>query len=80
MMTQPHARAEDDKANLDDLKEVERAMIEARQALIKAMAGLGRHERETFIFHVGFARERLARVSSRIYGEPVSDIEMEKRA
>ena len=68
-MTEPRAAAIDDKANLDDMREIERALIEARQALIKAMAGLGRGERESFIFHIGFARGRLSRICDRIYGE-----------
>jgi hypothetical protein len=61
--------SERDQANLDDLKDAEEALIEARQALARAMAGLGggREEREKFIFKVGFARGRLSRITSRIY-------------
>jgi hypothetical protein len=60
---------EDDLQNLADLKEVEAALIEAHQALTRAMAGLGgAGERERFVFKVGFARGRLSRISSRIYG------------
>jgi hypothetical protein len=60
----------DDKANLDDIYEVEVALMEARHALTKAMTGLGgRGEREEFIYKIGYARGRLSRVSSRIYGE-----------
>ena len=59
---------EDDKQNLDDLREVERAVIEARHALTKAMVGQGSHHREAFLFHLGFARGRLSRVCDRAYG------------
>jgi hypothetical protein len=62
----PHARSQDDQANLADLKETEEALIKARQALTRAMAGIGQRDREIFIFHVGFARGRLSRVSERI--------------
>ena len=58
---------ERDQANLDDLKDAEAALIEARQALTRAMAGGGRAEREKFVFQVGFARGRLSRLSARIY-------------
>jgi hypothetical protein len=59
---------EDDRLNLADLKEVEAALIEAHQALTRAMVGLGgTGERERFVFKVGFARGRLSRVSERIY-------------
>jgi hypothetical protein len=65
-----HALSQDDKASLDDIAEVEIALMEARHALTKAMTGLGgRSEREEFVYKIGFARGRLARVSSRIYGE-----------
>ena len=68
----PHARSQDDKVNLDDLKEIEEALIKAHQALARAMAGLGQHERELFIFQIGWARGRLTRISERIYrgGDP----------
>ena len=56
---------EDDKQNLDDLREVERALIEARQALTKAMVGQGSHHRHAFVFHLGFARGRLELISER---------------
>jgi hypothetical protein len=60
---------EDDWQNLADLKEVEAALIEAHQALTRAMAGRGgTGERERFVFKVGFAGGRLSRVCSRIYG------------
>jgi len=59
----------EDEANLADLKEVEAALIEAHQALTRAMVGVGvAGERERFVFKVGFARGRLSRISSRIYG------------
>ena len=60
--------AEGDWRNLADLKDVEAALIEAHQALTRAMAGIGgTGERERFVFKVGFARGRLLRISSRIY-------------
>ena len=58
---------EDDKQNLDDMREAERALIEARHALTKAMVGQGSHHREAFLFHLGFARGRLSRVCDRVY-------------
>lgn len=70
-MTEPRALVPDDKATLDDLKDVERAMIEASQALTRAMVGLGPREREAFIFHVGSAKRRLERISDRIHGAQV---------
>ena len=76
-MTEPRARAADDKQSLDDLKDVERAVTEARQALIRAIVGQGPRERETFVFHVGVARGRLSRVESRIYGQDPPPIERE---
>jgi hypothetical protein len=58
----------DDEANLADLKDAEAALIEAHQALTRAMVGLGgAGERERFVFKLGFARGRLSRVSSRIF-------------
>ena len=58
----------EDEANLADLKEVEAALIEAHQALTRAMVGVGvAGERERFVFKVGFAGGRLSRISSRIY-------------
>ena len=65
-MNEPRARAQDDKQTLDDLHQIERAMIEARHALTKAMVGHGPRERESFIFNIGFARGRLARISERV--------------
>jgi hypothetical protein len=58
----PHAQAEDDDLNLFDLGEAIEALESARDALRK-----GQDAREKFIFDVGFARGRLARVSDRIY-------------
>jgi hypothetical protein len=61
---------ENDELNLADLEEVEAALIEARQALVRAMMAPlvpGRGEREKFVFKVGFARGRLERVADRIY-------------
>ena len=77
-MSDPRARAQDDKQSLDDLHQVERAVIEARHALTKAMVGHGPRERESFIFNIGFARGRLSRISERIYAgmeppPPVND-------
>jgi hypothetical protein len=69
---QPLAQGEagamnEDELNLADLKDIEEALIEAHQALMRAMVGLGAGERERFIFKVGFARGRLERVTKRIY-------------
>jgi hypothetical protein len=76
-MNEPRARAQDDKASLDDLHQVERALIEARHALTRAMVGHGPRERESFIFNIGFARGRLQRVAERIFAgmepPPVND-------
>jgi hypothetical protein len=77
-MNEPRARAQDDKQSLDDLHQVERAVIEARHALTKAMVGHGQRERESFIFNIGFARGRLSRIAERIYAgleppPPVND-------
>jgi hypothetical protein len=76
-MSDPRARAQDDKQSLDDLHQVERAVIEARHALTKAMVGHGPRERESFIFNIGFARGRLSRIAERIYAglepPPVND-------
>jgi hypothetical protein len=65
-MTEPRARAQDDKQTLDDLHQIERALIEARHALTRAMVGHGPRERESFIFNIGFAKGRLARIAERI--------------
>jgi hypothetical protein len=65
-MNEPRARAQDDKASLDDLHQIERAVIEARHALTRAMVGHGPRERESFIFNIGFARGRLSRIAERI--------------
>ena len=66
-MNDPRARAQDDKQTLDDLHQIERAVIEARQALTRAMVGHGQRERESFIFNIGFARGRLQHIVERIY-------------
>jgi hypothetical protein len=56
------------EGNLQDVEDVLAALIEARHALTRVIAGLGAPgDRETFIFKVGFARGRLSRVSERIY-------------
>jgi hypothetical protein len=57
----------DDELNLADLKDIEEALIEAHQALTRAMIGVGAGERERFVFKVGFARGRLSRITDRIY-------------
>jgi hypothetical protein len=58
----------DDHANLEALKDIEAALIEARQALVRAISGLDPvANRERFIFRIGFARGRLSRVSDRIH-------------
>jgi hypothetical protein len=75
-MNDPRARTQDDKQSLDDLHQIERAVIEARQALTRAMVGHGPRERESFIFNIGFARDRLSRIAERIAGmepPPVND-------
>jgi hypothetical protein len=77
-MNDPRARAQDDKQTLDDLHQIERAVIEARHALTRAMVGHGQRERESFIFNIGFARGRLSRIAERIYAgmeppPPVND-------
>ena len=74
----PHARAEDDKANLADLHQVKRAVLEAEDALKSAMVGQGPRQREQFVFSVGFARGRLSRIWERIDGEPVPDLPAEE--
>ena len=66
-MNDPRARAQDDKQSLDDLHQIERAVIEARHALTRAMVGHGQRERESFIFNIGFAKGRLQRIAERIY-------------
>ena len=78
-MNDPRARTQDDKASLDDLHQVERAVIEARHALTRAMVGHGPRERESFIFNIGFARGRLSRIAERAFAgmepPPVNDDE-----
>jgi hypothetical protein len=60
-------QSDDDRQNLADLKDIEAALIEAHQALTRAMVGFGgAGERERFVFEVGFARGRLGRVVERI--------------
>ena len=58
---------DDDKANLADLHRIEQAVLEAQEALKRAMVGHGPKARELFAFKVGFARGRLMRVVNRIY-------------
>jgi hypothetical protein len=67
-MPEPQVKTEDDRANLDDVTGAIQALEEAQDALLAAMTGKGPAEREKFVFKVGFARGRLSRVSSRIYG------------
>ena len=64
-MKAPHARAEDDKANLDDVRDVRVALEIALEALRKAMEGLDGN-RDQFTFQIGFAVGRLGRVQARI--------------
>ena len=54
------SRSADDVENLNDLGDVVKALTEAVDALRDG-------NREMFVFHVGFARGRLSRVSDRIY-------------
>ena len=56
-----------DKRNLADLREIRATLEMAEEALRKAMEGQGQGQREMFIFHVGWARGRLSRVSERIF-------------
>ena len=61
-------QAEEDEANLADLLAIETALIVARQALVRAMAGSGGpSDRQQFNFHLGFARGALAKISARLY-------------
>lgn len=61
---------DDDRLNLEDLEAAERALIEARQALVRIEAGIGAPgDRQTFVFQTGFARGKLARVTERVYRE-----------
>lgn len=60
----------DDEANLQDLHDAEAALIEARQALTRAIIGgriAGEPERKMFLFKFAFARGRLGRIWSRTY-------------
>ena len=61
-----------DKQNFDDLREIRAVLEMAEEALRKAMEGQGQGQREMFIFHVGWARGRLSRVTERIFrpGDP----------
>ena len=61
----------DDKAQLADLHRAIEALKKAESALQFALAHHGPKSREAFIFNVGFARGRLSRITSRIYGEAV---------
>ena len=58
--------AEDDRLNLDDLKDVADAIEHALAALKSAMVGGPPRNREAFLFQVGLARGRLSRVWRRI--------------
>jgi hypothetical protein len=60
------ASAGDDRLNLDDLAEVQKAVTEAMTALKAAMDGQGPAERERLLWNVGFARGRLSRIYDRI--------------
>jgi hypothetical protein len=59
-----------DRENLADLQDVIEALKEAEQALEAVIDGVGRGEREKFVFKVGFARGRLSLVTDRIYRGP----------
>jgi hypothetical protein len=61
------ARAEDDKQNLDDVRDVRVSLEIALEALRKAMEGQGGENRDQFTFQIGFAVGRLGRVQARIY-------------
>jgi hypothetical protein len=77
----PHARSQDDQQNLADLKEARAALEMADEALRKAVEGQGQGQREMFVFHVGWARGRLSRVTDRIYRPslPANDDDAEDR-
>ena len=62
--------ADDDRLNLDDLAEVQKAVTDAMTALRAAMDGQGPAERERLMWNVGFARGRLSRITDRISREP----------
>jgi hypothetical protein len=61
------ALSQDDKANLDDVRDVRAALEIALEALRKAMEGKGSDNRDQFTFQIGFAVGRLGRVQARIY-------------
>ena len=58
---------DEDKLNLDDVRDVRSALEIALEALRKSMEGHGPEHREQFIFQIGFAIGRLGRVQARIY-------------
>ena len=58
---------DDDKANLDDVRDVYGSLEIALEALRKAMEGRGPEHRDQFHFQIGFAVGRLGRVQARIY-------------
>jgi hypothetical protein len=59
--------AQDDKANLDDVRDVRAALEIALEALRKTMEGQGGENRDQFTFQIGFAIGRLSLVQARIY-------------
>jgi hypothetical protein len=61
-------QAGEDEASLADLLAIGTALIVARQALVRAMAGSGGPgDRQQFVFHPGFARGAPARISARLH-------------
>ena len=57
----------DNRKNLDDLRDIVTSLEIALEALRKDMEGLGGDHREQFSFQIGFAVGRLGRVQARIY-------------
>ena len=58
---------DNDKKNLDDVRDVRAALEIALTALRKVMEGHEGENREQFTFQIGFAIGRLGRVQARIY-------------
>ena len=58
---------DNDRQNLDDLRDIVTSLEIALEALRKDMEGLGVDYREQFTFQIGYAVGRLGRVQARIY-------------
>lgn len=61
------AHADEDRLNLDDVRDVAASLEIALEALRKSMEGHGPDHRDQFTFQIGFAIGRLGRVQARIY-------------